>query len=27
MGDILTVFPPGKLPPAELMSQRDPEEV
>ena len=27
MGDILTVFPPGKLPPAELMSQRDPDEV
>lgn len=27
MQDILTVFPPGKLPSAELMSQRDPDEV
>lgn len=25
--DILEAFPAGKLPPAELMSQRDPEEI
>ena len=25
--DILSVFPAGKLPPAELMSQRDSEEI
>jgi hypothetical protein len=25
--DILAIFPPGKLPPAEMMSQRDPEEI